>query len=62
MARQLGTVPINGTTYFIDERLRELRNVVDPSDWIRFETDGDMLVFLGQYAEWDSLIPSRYLP
>lgn len=62
MARMLATVPINGLTYFIDDRLHELRNVADPADSVQFETDGDMLVFLGQYADWDALVPSRYIP
>ena len=45
MARMLATVHINGTPYFIDDRIHELRNVNDPMDLYRFETDGDMLVF-----------------
>jgi hypothetical protein len=52
MARMLPKVHINGKTYFIDERLHELRNVDNPMDLLRFETDGDMTVFLGQHAEW----------
>ena len=65
MARMLATVHINGTPYFIDDRIHELRNVNDPMDLYRFETDGDMLVFLGQYADWNTLSPSipvEFLP
>jgi hypothetical protein len=61
MARILPTVRISGTTYYIDERLHELRNVDDPMDQLRFETDGDLLVFLGQHADWNTLVPSTSL-
>lgn len=61
MARFLSTVHINGATYYIDERLHELRNVDDPMDQLRFETAGDMLVFLGQHADWQTLVPGLSL-
>ena len=61
MARLLSTVHINGTAYFIDERIHELRNVNDPMDQFRFETAGDLLVFLGQYADWQTLVPGLSL-
>jgi len=35
MPRRLPAVTLeNGKTYFIDERLRQLRNVLDPHDYI----------------------------
>jgi len=37
MPRRLPTVTLdNGKTYFIDERLKQLRNVVNPHDFIDF--------------------------
>lgn len=59
MARTLSSIHINGTAHYIDERLLELRNVDDPSDLLRFETSGDMLVFLGQHADWNTIVPSK---
>lgn len=32
----LPAIDINGKRYFVDERLRQLRSVVDPSDCIDF--------------------------
>jgi len=35
--RRLPTVTLkNGKTYFVDERLRQLRNVINPHDYIDF--------------------------
>jgi hypothetical protein len=61
MARLLSKVQINGTTYYIDERCHELRNVDEPADSLQFETSGDLLVFLGQYADWETLVPGIVL-
>jgi hypothetical protein len=37
MPRRLPTVTLdNGKTYFIDERLKQLRNVLNPHDYIDF--------------------------
>jgi len=36
--------------FFIDARLHELRNVENPADTIRFETDADLAVFLFQHG------------
>jgi len=32
MARRLPIIELGGKRYFVDERLKELRNVDDPSD------------------------------
>ena len=42
MVRALPTIHINGMTYFIDERLYELRSEVDPHKALWFPS-GDML-------------------
>lgn len=34
--RMLPVIHIDGKRYFVDERLKQLRNVVDPSDYIDF--------------------------
>lgn len=34
--RMLPVIDIDGKRYFVDERLKQLRNVVDPSDYIDF--------------------------
>ena len=36
--------------FFVGERLRQLRNVESPDDWIDFESDGDSLVFVMQHG------------
>ncbi len=37
MPRMLPTVTLdNGKTYFVDERLKQLRNVLNPHDYIDF--------------------------
>ena len=37
MPRMLPTVTLdNGKTYFVDERLKQLRNVLNPHDYINF--------------------------
>lgn len=61
MAQILPLIDINGRTYIIDERLHELRNTDDLCDVLQFETDGDMLVFLGQHADWKTIVPARPL-
>jgi hypothetical protein len=38
--RQLSTVTVGNKTYFIDERLNQLRNVLNPSDYINIECEG----------------------
>ena len=35
---------------FVGERFRQLRNVESPDDWIGFESDGDLLVFVMQHG------------
>lgn len=37
-ARELPTMVVNRKTYFVDSRLRELRNVVNPHDRIVFDS------------------------
>lgn len=34
--RMLPAIDIDGKRYFVDERLKQLRSVVDPSDYIDF--------------------------
>jgi len=46
MAHALPTVHINGKTYFIDERLRELRNVENPHDAKRFSDENSLRAYL----------------
>lgn len=36
--------------YFVDERLRQLRNVTNFADSLDFESDGDLLVFVMQHG------------
>lgn len=36
--------------FFVDERLRQLRNVENADEWLDFETDGDLLVFVMQHG------------
>lgn len=47
-ANPLSITVLNGKTYFVDERLVELRNVDNPHDVIRF--DGHM--HMGEYQYW----------
>ena len=42
----LPKVHINGKIYFIDDQLRELRNVQNPHDAKRFESPRDMTEYL----------------
>lgn len=48
--KRLDTITINGThgrkTYFIDERLNELRNVENPHDAYPFDNATDLTLFL----------------
>ena len=44
-ARVLPIVKHNGKHYFVDERCRELRNVEDFNDSIKFKTDGELFSF-----------------
>ena len=44
-AGPLRIVKHNGKHYFVDERCRELRNVEDFSDSIKFKTDGELFSF-----------------
>ena len=37
MARQLPIVEHNGKKYFRDDRLRQIRNVDNPHDYVNFE-------------------------
>lgn len=48
MARILPIAKISRTWYFVDERLRQLRNVTDPADFLDFESDGDLLIYVMQ--------------
>ena len=44
--RRLPTITIDGKTYFVDDRLTELRNVDNPHDALRFESKSEMLIAL----------------
>ena len=44
-ARALPIVRHQGKYYFVDERCREMRNVEDFSDSIKFATNGELLSF-----------------
>ena len=48
--RVLPIVKIGPAWYFVDERLRELRNVADAMEAWRFETQGDLLSFVLQHG------------
>ena len=41
----LPTTTLNGKTYVVDERLKELRNVKDPNDAIRFDSLADLKTY-----------------
>lgn len=41
MPRRLPIVTLNGVDYFLDERLRQLRNVSNPSDYINIPRGGE---------------------
>jgi hypothetical protein len=41
MPRRLPIVTLNGVDYFLDERLRQLRNTENPSDYINLPRGGD---------------------
>jgi len=41
MPRRLPIVTVNGKKYFLDERLRQLRNVSNPSDYINLPREGE---------------------
>ena len=43
-------VKVGAMHFFVGERLRQLRNVESPDDWIGFESDGDLLVFVMQHG------------
>jgi hypothetical protein len=50
MPRRLRAITLkNGKTYFVDERLRELRNIHDPCDRIDFE---DLLLHKMDLLNW----------
>lgn len=40
MARRLPTIEINGKTYYVDNRLRQYRNVENPHDFINMDEEG----------------------
>jgi hypothetical protein len=44
-ARVLDIVKHNGKYYFVDDRLKELRNVEDFMDTIKFKTPGELFSF-----------------
>ena len=46
MTHMLSTVHINGTTYFVDERLHELRNINDPNNTKRFRSESEFRLFV----------------
>jgi hypothetical protein len=46
--RRLPIVQINGKSYFRDDRLRELRNIKDPHEAKKFQSDQD----LATYCYW----------
>ena len=62
--RMLPTVTLrNGKTYFIDERLNELRNIRDPNDSIKLYQDSiraddwdEILKRFGQYTQFITVI------
>jgi len=49
--RVLPIAKVGESYYFVDERTRQLRNVAMPEDFMDFETQGDMLVFIGRFGE-----------
>lgn len=56
MAHMLPTVHINGTTYFVDERLHELRSIDDPNRAMRFPSELELRTFLGTIQNFSVLI------
>lgn len=48
--RVLPIAKVGDNHYFVDERLRQLRNVTNVSDCLDFESDGDLLVFVMQHG------------
>ncbi len=48
--RVLPIVKVGNEHYFVDERLRQLRNVANADDFQNFDSDGDMLAFVMQHG------------
>jgi hypothetical protein len=46
----LPIVKVGEEHYFVDERLRQLRNVKNVDEWMDFESAGDLLVFVMQHG------------
>jgi len=53
MARELPKLTIRGKTYYVDERLMQLRNVKNPHDYIDFwdNVQMRMLIMLARFLE-----------
>jgi hypothetical protein len=49
--RVLPIAKIGEAYYFVDERVRQLRNVVRPDDFVDFETDGELRAYIEQRGE-----------
>ena len=50
MAKRLPSVTVdNGKTYYIDERLRQLRNIACPYDFIQFSSKPEMYYYIEQH-------------
>ena len=55
--RRLPSITMDdGKTYFIDERLRELRNIASPHDFIRFSSELEMQCYLGEHETTETEI------
>ena len=48
--RVLPIVKVGDEHYFVDEQLRQLRNVAKGDDYQDFDSDGDMLAFVMQHG------------
>lgn len=46
----LPIVKVGKRHFFVDERLRQLRSVENADEWLGFESDGDLLVFVMQHG------------
>ncbi len=53
--RELPKIQIAGKTYYADERLRQLRNVENPHDYIDFDDEYELPVLLDIYRKCWSL-------
>ena len=53
--RELEKIQIAGKTYYADERLRQLRNVENPHDYIDLDDEYELPVLLDIYGKYWSL-------